>query len=265
MIFINTRPISRAEPLTQAMQAKGMTVLSMPLLELATLAISEREQQYQQDFCQQPDKYQALVVVSPTAAREGLAACPKGFVPSASCAVIAVGHATAKVLREAGWQVSCPDEYSNEGMMQMSELNTLGQGNHILVWRGRGGRRLLVNFLQDNGVVIDAIAWYQRQSPAQAPDDFLQMQQALQALASTNSDQAVNKPVALISSGEAFSNWRQLILDSEHCQLEDFYYLAFGKRLTQMITDLQLSCVRLEHLDTDEVWRGVQIVFTQNN
>ncbi|PNK60885.1 uroporphyrinogen-III synthase [Psychrobacter sp. FDAARGOS_221] len=254
MIFVNTRPTSRATPLTQAMQAKGLTVLSMPLLELVTIDISEREQQYQQAFCQQPDKYQALVVVSPTAARQGLAACPKGFIPSPNCAVIAVGHATAEVLRQAGWQVQCPDEYSNEGMMRMPEISRLQQGNHLLVWRGRGGRRVLVNFLQDNGVNVDAIAWYQRQCPAQAAELFSQMQQQLKQLASSA------KPVVLISSGEAFSNWRQLMADSTQYELEDFDYLAFGKRLTQIITDLQLPCVRLEHLDNDEVWRGVQAV-----
>lgn len=255
MIFINTRPTSRSLLLTQAMQDKGMTVLEMPLLELAPIDISEREQQYQQQFCQQHDHYQALVVVSPTAARMGLAACPKGFIPN--CAVIAVGHATADILRAQGWQVQCPEEYSNEGMIKMAALNSLGAGDHILVWRGRGGRRVLVNFLQDNEVEVHAIAWYQRQCPIDAPTKFEQLQQQLTTLVS---DQ---RPIALVSSGEAFTNWRLLFAESEGekgngLQLADFNYLTFGKRLTETLEELRLNCIRIDNLDVEEVWRGIE-------
>lgn len=255
MIFINTRPTSRSLLLTQAMQDKGMTVLEMPLLELAPIDISEREQQYQQHFCQQQDRYQALVVVSPTAARMGLAACPKGFVPN--CAVIAVGHATADILRAEGWQVQCPEEYSNEGMIKMPALNSLGAGNHILVWRGRGGRRVLVNFLQDNEVEVHAIAWYQRQCPIDAPTKFEQLQQQLATLDSNE------RPIALVSSGEAFTNWRLLFAESEDradkgLELADFNYLTFGKRLTETLDELQLNCIRIDNLDAEEVWRGIE-------
>ena len=260
MIFINTRPTSRSLLLTQAMQDKGMTVLEMPLLELAPIDISEREQRYQQQFCQQQDYYQALVVVSPTAARMGLAACPKGFIPN--CAVIAVGHATADILRAEGWQVQCPEEYSNEGMIKMSALNSLGAGDHILVWRGRGGRRVLVNFLQDNEVEVDAIAWYQRRCPIDAPIKFEKLQQQLTTLVS---DQ---RPIALVSSGEAFTNWRLLFAESEDekgngLQLADFNYLTFGKRLTETLEELRLNCIRIDNLDVEEVWRGIEQTVTK--
>ena len=260
MIFINTRPTSRSLLLTQAMQDKGMTVLEMPLLELAPIDISEREQRYQQQFCQQHNHYQALVVVSPTAARMGLAACPKGFIPN--CAVIAVGHATADILRAQGWQVQCPEEYSNEGMIKMSALNSLGAGDHILVWRGRGGRRVLVNFLQYNEVEVHAIAWYQRQCPIDAPTKFEQLQQQLTTLVS---DQ---RPIALVSSGEAFTNWRLLFAESEGekgtgLQLADFNYLTFGKRLTETLDELQLNCIRIDNLDVEEVWRGIEQTVTK--
>ncbi|AWT49964.1 uroporphyrinogen-III synthase [Psychrobacter sp. YP14] len=289
MIFINTRPIERAQPLTQAMQDKGLTVLELPLLELTAIEIGQREQQYQQHFYQQPDQYQALVVVSPTAARMGLAACPVGFVPR--CAVIAVGHATAEVLRVAGWQVHCPVEYSNEGMMLMPQLNRLGVGNRILVWRGRGGRRVLVNFLQENGVGVDAIAWYQRQCPPQAEHDFKQLLPQLGLSEVARLPDAINlnglnslhispldnpdanskhKPLVLISSGEAFTNWRLLMASIDEIsdktvpnyQLNDFNYLTFGKRLTDTLNQLQLNCVRIENLDTSEVWRGVSALYS---
>lgn len=293
MIFINTRPKNRATQLTDAMQHKGLTVLSLPLLELIPTKISELEQQYHHDFCTQVDYsgrtnnsagYQALVVVSPTAAQIGLAACPTGFIPE--CEVIAVGHKTAEILRDAGWKVQCPDEYSNEGMMRMVSLSILGNGDKVLIWRGQGGRRLLINHLQKNHVEVHSIAWYQRQCPKNAVDDFESIHQLLVRLKIqyTNHSSKVNaglnsspvdiqptfRPIVLISSGEAFTNWRQLLDENKmypqkgrkqdtQFQLTDFNYLTFGKRLTDTLMNLKLSCVQVEHLDVDEVWRGVEL------
>lgn len=259
MIFINTRPANRAESLTKAMQARGLKVIELPLLELEALAISEGEQHYQQVFTS-THHYQAMVVVSPSAARLGLASCPKGFVPN--CAVIAVGQATATVLQKAGWDVHCPEESSNEGMMRMPELAKLSQGHHVLIWRGRGGRRLLVSHLQDNGVRVDAIAWYQRQCPQNLKSKFKAIVPKIVHFSSDkNRHTNQSKSIVLISSGEAFTNWRWLIdeLQSDVSQysLTDFRYLTFGQRLSDTLMALDLEYVRIDSLFDEEVWRGV--------
>ena len=145
----------------------------------------------------------------------------------------------------------------------MPSLNTLSTGHHILVWRGRGGRRVLVNFLQENGVTVDAIAWYQRRCPIDALDKFTKLQQQLVTLSAQSEPIA---PITLISSGEAFTNWRMLFAEwqtdrmtsTDAAQLSDFDYLTFGKRLTDTLQDLQLNCMRIEHLDDNEVWQGIQ-------
>ncbi len=268
MILLNTRPSERAHVLSNALQAQGVTVLDLPLLELNALQISEREQGYQHAFIQFAHAYHALVVISPTAAKLGLGSCPQGFRPH--CPVIAVGQATANVLNHAGWQVVCPLESSNEAMMQMAALSTLSVGDKVLVWRGRGGRRLLVTHLQHQGVTVDAIAWYQRQRPTELDTLFTNVESELNRLihsscispsvckATQAPKPTVNKPIVLISSGEAFKNWQEVITKSKSYRLHDFSYLTFGKRLTDTLTNLTLTCQRIDNLDPDNVWQGMQ-------
>lgn len=68
MLFINTRPDSRAAELTQALQNKGFQVESLPLLELVAQPFSESLAQ----LYQQLSGAQAIVVVSPTAVDVGM-------------------------------------------------------------------------------------------------------------------------------------------------------------------------------------------------
>ena len=42
-------------------------------------------------------------------------------------------------------------------------------------------------------------------------------------------------------------------------QLDDFNYLTFGKRLTDTLEELQLNCIRIDNLDVEEVWRGIEL------
>ena len=143
--------------------------------------------------------YQALVIVSPTAAAAGLAVwqalarerhaqhsetngdkqnnesqkTTERQNLSAPSHLIAVGEATAAVLNEAkikaaSYHVLQPRVANNEGMLAMPEIDSLQAGDKLLVWRGLGGRRLLVNTLQARCVHIDSIAWYERIMPHEA-------------------------------------------------------------------------------------------------
>lgn len=68
MLFINTRPDSRAAQLTEALQNEGYQVESLPLLELVAKPFSEHLLQLYQQLI----RAQAIVVVSPTAVEVGV-------------------------------------------------------------------------------------------------------------------------------------------------------------------------------------------------
>ena len=281
-VVINTRPVERAAPLTEHLQAAGMSVIDMPMLTLEARPTTEQDMGLMRQWF--AGDYQALVIVSPTAAASGLAvwqaleherhaqkssenASQKketGFTGlKAPSHLIAVGEATAAVLNDAklaasSYQVLQPLIANNEGMLAMPEIDSLQAGDKLLVWRGLGGRRLLVDTLQARGVHIDSIAWYERKIPADAMTQYEQWQTQFLAQQAT----AQPKPIVIVSSGTAFEHWEAIVkavaakasesnkdkIANSPLKLNSFAYVVLGERLANMVARQQLSYWRVEDL-----------------
>ena len=257
----------------------------MPMLTLETRATTDNDMLLMRQWL--AGEYQALVIVSPTAAASGLAIwqalenerqvldttaknTDTSNVLTAPSHIIAVGEATAAVLNDvklpaASYQVRQPTIANNEGMLAMPEIEGLQVGDKLLVWRGLGGRRLLVDTLQARDVHIDSIAWYERKMPM---DAIAQYQQWLQDFNSQNNlatltASQLEKPIVIVSSGTAFEHWQSIVdatqvsnLGAENqalsvnkaLQLSDFCYVVLGERLANMVAEQQLSYWRVEDL-----------------
>lgn len=295
---INTRPVERAAPLTRHLQQAGLTVVGIPMLALEACASSDTDMRLMRQWL--AGEYQALVIVSPTAAASGLAIWQllererqansatdkeaKGTEGSsrllaAPSHLIAVGEATAAVLNEAklpfaSYQVLQPAIANNEGMLAMPEIDSLQAGDKLLVWRGLGGRRLLVNTLQARGVHIDSIAWYERKMPINAMAQYQQWRQDFNnknaIVGITASQQA--KPIVIVSSGTAFEHWESIVqatktinLAAENqamsantpLKLSDFAYVVLGERLANMVAEKQLSYWRVEDLAPETILTAI--------
>ena len=291
---INTRPVERAAPLTRHLQQAGLTVVDMPMLTLETRATSDNDMLLMRQWL--AGEYQALVIVSPTAAASGLAIWQaleherqtldttakntdtSSFLTAPSH-IIAVGEATAAVLNNvklpaASYQVRQPTIANNEGMLAMPEIEGLQAGDKLLVWRGLGGRRLLVDTLQARGVHIDSIAWYERKMPM---DAMAQYQHWLQGFNSQNEIDAITtsqleKPIVIVSSGTAFEHWQSIVdatqvsnLGAENqalsvnkaLKLSDFSYVVLGERLANMVAEQQLSYWRVEDLAPQTILNAI--------
>ena len=295
---INTRPVERAAPLTRHLQQAGLTVVGIPMLALEACASSDTDMRLMRQWL--AGEYQALVIVSPTAAASGLAIWQllererqansatdkeaKGTEGSsrllaAPSHLIAVGEATAAVLNEAklpfaSYQVLQPAIANNEGMLAMPEIDSLQAGDKLLVWRGLGGRRLLVDRLQARGVHIDSIAWYERKMPINAMAQYQQWRQDFNnknaPTGITASQQA--KPIVIVSSGTAFEHWESIVqatktinLAAENqamsantpLKLSDFAYVVLGERLANMVAEKQLSYWRVEDLAPETILTAI--------
>ena len=297
-IVINTRPVERAAPLTRHLQAAGMSVVDMPMLTLQPRLTTDNDMMLMRQWL--AGEYQALVIVSPTAAASGLAiwqllerehqdngATDKAVeaiegssnILVAPSHLIAVGEATAAVLNEAklsnaSYQVLQPAIANNEGMLAMPEIDSLQAGDKLLVWRGLGGRRLLVDTLQARGVHIDSIAWYERKMPI---DAMMQYQQWLQDFNNRNATVGITasqqaKPIVIVSSGTAFEHWESIVqatktinLAAENqamsanapLKLSDFAYVVLGERLANMVAKKQLSYWRVEDLAPETILTAI--------
>ena len=297
-VVINTRPVERAAPLTRHLQAAGMSVIDMPMLTLQPRSTTDNDMILMRQWL--AGEYQALVIVSPTAAASGLAIwqllererqangatdkAVEGIEDSLGVLVapshlIAVGEATAAVLNEvklpfASYQVLQPAIANNEGMLSMPEIDSLQAGDKLLVWRGLGGRRLLVDTLQARGVHIDSIAWYERKIPV---DAMAQYQQWLQDFDSQNAIGGITisqqaKPIVIVSSGTAFEHWQSIVqatktlnLAAENqamsvnvtLELSDFAYVVLGERLANMVAEQHLSYWRVEDLAPETILTAI--------
>lgn len=298
-VVINTRPVERAAALTDHLQAAGLTVVELPMLTLQSRPTPEQDMTLMRQWL--AGDYKALVIVSPTAAASGLAVWQalederqaqnhdndnnnerKDIAINALQApsyLIAVGEATASVLNNAkieasNYQVLQPHIANNEGMLAMPEIERLQAGDKLLVWRGLGGRRLLVDTLLARGVHIDSIAWYERIMPVEA---MAQYEQWLQGVLARNGMQDTSasqpKPIVVVSSGTAFEHWESIVravaekaLNQETARenpailpykLSDFSYVVLGERLANMVAEQQLSYWRVEDLAPETILAAI--------
>ena len=300
-VVINTRPAERAAALTDHLQAAGLTVVGIPMLTLQSRPTIEQDMTLMRHWL--AGDYKALVIVSPTAAASGLAVWQaledkrqaqnhdddndsnnerKDIAINALQApsyLIAVGEATASVLNNAkieasNYQVLQPHIANNEGMLAMPEIERLQAGDKLLVWRGLGGRRLLVDTLLARGVHIDSIAWYERIMPVEAMAQYEQWLQgflALNGMQDTSASQP--KPIVVVSSGTAFEHWESIVravaekaLEQETARetsailpykLSDFSYVVLGERLANMVAEQQLSYWRVEDLAPETILAAI--------
>ncbi|MGP5119850.1 uroporphyrinogen-III synthase [Psychrobacter alimentarius] len=291
-LVINTRPVERAAPLTQCLQAAGLTVIDMPMLTLQSRSMTDGDMVTMRQWL--AGAYKALVVVSPTAAASGLAAwqalkcevqddseqqvdrvaCEALAVPSP---LIAVGVATAAVLKRAkldttSYQVRQPKIANNEGMLAMPEIERLQAGDKLLIWRGLGGRRLLVDTLEARGVHIDSIAWYERVMPIEATAQYQQwLQEYIQHNVSRHHTQqditssSQPKPIVIVSSGTAFEHWttvvnetaKNAVIPNMALTLSDFAYVVLGERLTHWVAKQQLTHWRVDDLSPETILTAI--------
>ena len=298
-IVINTRPVERAAPLTQHLQAAGLTVVEMPMLTLRPRPTTDIDIALMHQWM--AGEYKALVIVSPTAAASGLVAWQSlehekrkykakdsngKYVQRLSEGVslpsplIAVGEATAAEFSQmridaTSYQILQPETANNEGMLAMPEIDSLQAGDKLLIWRGLGGRRLLVDTLQARGVHIDSIAWYERTMPIDAIAEYQQWQQDFLTHSTTPLQQP--KPIVVISSAAAFEHWSNIVNDEQlktlkkeqnsdavanttqrlSFTLKDFSYVVLGERLANMVAAQQLSYRRVEDLAPDTILSAI--------
>ena len=261
-LVINTRPSERAAPLTEHLSKNGFDVIELPLLSLENRETSSADLAVMASWLK--GSFQALVIVSPTAAESGLKAWQQLIDNGLATAldqppshIIAVGDATAKVLHDSNltrqFDIFQPLIANNEGMLVMPEVATLVQGDRLLVWRGLGGRRLLVDTLAARGVGIDSIAWYERLMPDEAAANFEKWQQAY-APTST-----LPRPVVIVSSGTAFENWQAILSHSKGKvdSLNNFTYVVLGERLANMVADHHLEFIRVEDLSPQTILAAI--------
>lgn len=159
-----TRPRDQADSLIQVLESLGAEVLSVPVIEIAPL----QDVSALQDLARRLPLSGLAFFVSPNAVHKTLEVIPAAGWPE-GLKVSAVGPGTAAALRQHGFAdvIMPPQHYDSEGVLALAEFQQAAvAGQQVIVFRGDGGRPLLVDTLRARGAVVEIVSCYQRRRSA---------------------------------------------------------------------------------------------------
>ncbi|MEC7120962.1 MAG: uroporphyrinogen-III synthase [Pseudomonadota bacterium] len=240
---LNTRPQDRAQPLTHALQMAGYQVSELPLLAFDQLRLSAEQLQ----DLEQVATYDWVIVISPLAAQLGLAQLQQLGLTLTTLPTrwLAVGQATATVLRQAGLQPIVPCLETSEGVVELSEITALQPDQRVLIWRGEGGRELIQQTLRAQQIFLRSVAFYRRVCPPNVWADW-------QAIVRQNGV----PDVVLISSGEAWRHWQQTMGQDATAP----WLLVLGQRVYRQLAQSTRRLSVLENLQPKTICAALALL-----
>tara|TARA_R110001606_G_scaffold1937_17_gene7960 strand:- start:29455 stop:30156 length:702 start_codon:yes stop_codon:yes gene_type:complete len=156
-----TRPDGQIEGLARRLRAAGHEPVMSPALLISPLPLGDADRRRVLDL----DLYHAVFFVSANAAAHGLAAIADLW-PQWPVGVhwLAVGEATAAVLRDAGLTPQLPERgFNSEAVLALPCLADVNERS-ILICRGESGRDWLAARLRERGARVDVLPCYQRRA-----------------------------------------------------------------------------------------------------
>ncbi|HEY6641723.1 uroporphyrinogen-III synthase [Povalibacter sp.] len=145
-----TRPAPQAELLAVSLRAHGADAVVLPAIDIQPRTATTSE------------IYDLVVFASVNAVEHGA----KGITRSDSTRIAAIGKATAAALEALEWQVDIVPErgFTSESLLAHPDL-ALVAGSRVLIVRGTGGREMLRQTFQEQGLVVDVLEVYERAMP----------------------------------------------------------------------------------------------------
>lgn len=157
-----TRPSHQAINLSNSIESEGGHPIPFPVIEITAPSQTASAEH----FIKNLDQYQLAIFISSNAVNRGLAMVnAQGHWPKA-LSVAAVGKATASALQAAGFEsVLVPRErFDSEALIKLTALQDVA-GQHIVIFRGEGGRAALGDGLRQRGAKVDYLECYRRVRP----------------------------------------------------------------------------------------------------
>lgn len=157
--IVVTRPREQAAELQQRIEQLGGKALLFPLLEIEAAGNSQALRE-QISRLKQTD---LAIFISPNAVRFGMEAIRASGMLPVTLKFATVGPGSAKALHELGvGHVIVPSgRFDSEGLLELPELQNVA-GQHVMIFRGDGGRELLGDTLKARGAKVEYVICYLR-------------------------------------------------------------------------------------------------------
>lgn len=181
-----TRPPEQATRLNAAITQAGGSVISFPLLDIASLPDLSAFHAAITPL----DQFDWAIFISSNAVQHGMPLLKQSLLP-ASLKFAAIGPTTASALQDFGvTEVLKPsDRFDSESLLALPELQQM-QGQRVLIVRGVGGREVLADTLKQRGAEVVFGECYRRVNPQKNADVLAQAyaNHQLQAMIITSSE-----------------------------------------------------------------------------
>ncbi len=164
--IVITKPITTASSLLHSLQALGFQSLLFPTLEISE---NSDVSTYFHNF--RDILFNSALFISPTAVHYAMKLCSLTPETWPTTHFIAQGRGTATALKNHGFSnIIIPEkEYSSEGLLNLAVLKNV-TGQKIAIFKGKGGRGLLVPSLQQQGATVTTFDCYERRCPTPSFD-----------------------------------------------------------------------------------------------
>ena len=160
-----TRPEEECQALAQSLAQVGIASSSLPLLAIEPVALEASQAR----LLAKLHEYQAIIVVSKSAARLLLEHLAQTGLPPPRQGWFTVGAATAQLLMDRGLRADFPAQGDDsEALLALPLLReALAEvaRPRVLIVRGVGGRELLAGRLGEQGASVDYLELYRRNLP----------------------------------------------------------------------------------------------------
>lgn len=233
--IVVTRPSLQNKNICTQLSSLGATPIPFPCIEISPISNLDKS-----GIDSVLSGCELVIFISTNAVQFGLKTLPNLFeqVP-ASCQFAAVGASTAQALRELGVShvISPSNSFDSEQLLKLPELQNLKQKS-VLIIKGKDGRKLLHQSLENSGANVHSIDVYQRSLPK-----------------SVNLD-AINTKIDLLlfTSSETVNNFLELSPKSLQKTLLSCQTLVGHKRIAEKVTSLgfkKLPIIAATPSDTD--------------
>lgn len=165
--IVVTRPRAQASNLADLIVGEGGEALLFPLLEIAPAT----DPAPLQAAIVALDSCSLAIFVSPNAVACSLPVLLAGGAWPPGLRTVAIGPGTVASLASYGVvdTLAPVARFDSEAVLELPELqSTAVAGRRVQIFRGNGGRELLVDTLRERGAEVDCVSCYQRIKPATA-------------------------------------------------------------------------------------------------
>ncbi|HLR17081.1 MAG TPA: uroporphyrinogen-III synthase [Alcanivoracaceae bacterium] len=168
-----TRPEGQQKALVEKLHAAGFEPVVQSSLVIEPLPLTPEDEHKLINI----NEYQVVFFVSTNAVRFALTVLD-AYWPQWPVGVnwLAVGDATAKALKQAGFQPQWPASgFNSEAALAMPDLQQM-EHQKVLILRGETGRELFTDTLRERGATVERVPLYRRRCnplltwPEPAPD-----------------------------------------------------------------------------------------------